>query len=166
MHKQFSEFSFRRDFMVAHRTHSSQKDQQQSEITAASQCGHCGAEHTQSQQAMRYRRQHKKHYASWVFSSGFQQLLLLAFIVMFLSFNYGFFQEYKQGNSMLRAGGVRRREQWISDAAQPFNQHGVAAETRHLIVVAGHSVTISGHLEDADEDEHDWFLLDYQKHHG
>ena len=27
-------------------------------------------------------------------------------------------------------------------------------------------MTISGHLEDADQDEHDWFLLDYQKHKG
>jgi hypothetical protein len=35
-----------------------------------------------------------------------------------------------------------------------------------LIIVAGHSVTISGHLEDAGEDESDWFLLDYQKGQG
>jgi hypothetical protein len=32
--------------------------------------------------------------------------------------------------------------------------------------VAGHSVTISGHLEDANQDENDWFLLDYQRHRG
>jgi len=37
---------------------------------------------------------------------------------------------------------------------------------RNLIVVAGHSVTVSGHLEDADNDERDWFLLDYQKNRG
>ena len=35
-----------------------------------------------------------------------------------------------------------------------------------MIIVAGHSVTTSGHLEDADQDERDWFLLDYQKHRG
>ena len=35
-----------------------------------------------------------------------------------------------------------------------------------MIIVAGHSVTISGHLEDANQDEHDWYLLDYQKHRG
>ncbi len=35
-----------------------------------------------------------------------------------------------------------------------------------MIIVAGHSVTVSGHLEDAGEDESDWFLLDYQKGQG
>jgi hypothetical protein len=33
-------------------------------------------------------------------------------------------------------------------------------------MVAGHSVTISGHLEDAGLDETDWYLLDYQRGHG
>lgn len=33
-------------------------------------------------------------------------------------------------------------------------------------MVAGHSVTVSGHLEDADKDEMDWFLLPYQLHRG
>ena len=33
-------------------------------------------------------------------------------------------------------------------------------------MVAGHSVTISGHLEDANRDEKDWFLLEYQKGKG
>ena len=33
-------------------------------------------------------------------------------------------------------------------------------------MVAGHSVTISGDLEDADHDEKDWFLLEYQKGKG
>ena len=32
--------------------------------------------------------------------------------------------------------------------------------------MAGHSVTIAGHLEDANQDEADWFLLPYQKHRG
>lgn len=49
---------------------------------------------------------------------------------------------------------------------QGQNQDGLAAKTRHLVVVAGHSVTISGHLEDADQDERDWYLLDYQRHRG
>jgi hypothetical protein len=35
-----------------------------------------------------------------------------------------------------------------------------------LIIVAGHSVTTSGHLEDADRDEADWFLLPYQRDRG
>ena len=33
-------------------------------------------------------------------------------------------------------------------------------------MVAGHSVTVSGDLEDADHDEKDWFLLEYQKGKG
>ena len=32
--------------------------------------------------------------------------------------------------------------------------------------MAGHSVTTSGHLEDADRDEADWFLLPYQRDRG
>uniref|UniRef100_A0A7S2YSI4 DUF218 domain-containing protein n=1 Tax=Entomoneis paludosa TaxID=265537 RepID=A0A7S2YSI4_9STRA len=43
------------------------------------------------------------------------------------------------------------------------DENGVAHKARNLIIVAGHSVTTSGHLEDADHDEADWFLLDYQK---
>ena len=46
------------------------------------------------------------------------------------------------------------------------NQGQKASSSHHLILVAGHSVTISGHLEDAGEDESDWFLLDYQKGQG
>ena len=33
-------------------------------------------------------------------------------------------------------------------------------------MVAGHSVTVSGDLQDADHDEQDWFLLEYQKGKG
>lgn len=33
-------------------------------------------------------------------------------------------------------------------------------------MVAGHSVTVSGDLQDADHDEKDWFLLEYQKGKG
>jgi hypothetical protein len=35
-----------------------------------------------------------------------------------------------------------------------------------LVMVAGHSVLISGHLKDADHDEQDWFLLPYQRRRG
>ena len=34
------------------------------------------------------------------------------------------------------------------------------------VVVAGHSAIVSGDLQDAGEDESDWFLLDYQKGQG
>jgi hypothetical protein len=50
---------------------------------------------------------------------------------------------------------------------QPFNEHGIASKTTKLIIVAGHSVIVSGqHLQDANHDESDWYLLEYQKHHG
>jgi len=68
------------------------------------------------------------------------------------------------------------RAHFIRPVAQSFtfasnlcsiqNHNGVAQRAKHLIIVAGHSVTTSGHLEDADQDERDWFLLDYQKHRG
>ncbi|GAX11759.1 hypothetical protein FisN_7Lh140 [Fistulifera solaris] len=59
-----------------------------------------------------------------------------------------------------------QRKKWISNSAQPFNTGGLASSAKNLIIVAGHSVTISGHLEDANQDENDWFLLDYQRHRG
>jgi len=60
------------------------------------------------------------------------------------------------------------RFQWVRPDSQSFNQHHEISQTstNHLIMVAGHSVTISGHLQDAGEDESDWFLLDYQKGKG
>lgn len=42
----------------------------------------------------------------------------------------------------------------------------MAEKAKNLVIVAGHSVTTSGHLEDADRDERDWFLLPYQIHRG
>lgn len=46
------------------------------------------------------------------------------------------------------------------------NDGNRAANAKHLIIVAGHSVAISGHLEDAGRDETDWYLLPYQKNRG
>ena len=39
------------------------------------------------------------------------------------------------------------------------DENGVAVKAQNLVMVAGHSVTVSGHLKDADHDEKDWFLL-------
>lgn len=48
-----------------------------------------------------------------------------------------------------------------------FNQDRAAEKATHLIVVAGHSITTnSGHLQDANRDEQDWYLLPYQKRKG
>lgn len=63
-------------------------------------------------------------------------------------------------------GGDEERNIWISQNSQPFDENGVASKARHLVMVAGHSVTVSGHLKDADTDEKDWFLLSYQKGQG
>jgi hypothetical protein len=40
------------------------------------------------------------------------------------------------------------------------NQGHKASRTHHLILVAGHSVTISGHLQDAGSDESDWYVTE------
>lgn len=81
--------------------------------------------------------------------------------------------------------------QWVSVNSQSFNENGAAEMANHLIMVAGHSVTVSGkfllfhfssfriflifeivyfqkigHLQDAGIDESDWFLLPYQKGKG
>jgi hypothetical protein len=58
------------------------------------------------------------------------------------------------------------RNGWVSESSQPFNDGNRAANAKHLIIVAGHSVAISGHLEDAGRDETDWYLLPYQKNRG
>ena len=55
---------------------------------------------------------------------------------------------------------------WVRPEYPAFNQYKDVAGATHLIVVAGHSVIVSGHLHDADVDESDWFLLNYQKDQG
>lgn len=108
---------------------------------------------------------------------------LLVFVASFVTFNVSYWRSIRRYNrgggaslqesnlrdakgpnnsSNLRGGGVS----WISQDAQPFNQNQLATSAKHLIVVAGHSVTVSGHLQDAGSDENDWFLLSYQKGQG
>jgi len=56
---------------------------------------------------------------------------------------------------------------WVTASnSQSFNLHNEVSRATNLIIVAGHSVTVSGHLHDAGIDEKDWYLLDYQKGHG
>ena len=38
----------------------------------------------------------------------------------------------------------KERVQWVSINSQAFNKNGLAEKATHLIMVAGHSVTISG----------------------
>ena len=46
------------------------------------------------------------------------------------------------------------------------NERLVATQATHLIIVAGHSVLISGQVENAAFDESVWYLLDYQRGKG
>lgn len=46
------------------------------------------------------------------------------------------------------------------------NERSVATQATHLIIVAGHSVLISGRVEKAPFDESVWYLLDYQRNKG
>lgn len=57
-------------------------------------------------------------------------------------------------------GEDEKRNLWVSQDSQPFNERGVAVNAENLVIVAGHSVIVSGHLQDAGSDESDWFLLD------
>jgi hypothetical protein len=106
------------------------------------------------------------------------QCTLVTLIVCFVVFNVRYAAERKarlremgklpqqQQLRSSRSSSKTVSGQWITDTAQPFNENEAATRTHHLIMVAGHSVTVSGHLEDADKDEQDWFLLKYQQHRG
>lgn len=96
-------------------------------------------------------------------------ILLTTLVVVSLAFNFLLGRAIKISHndplhSILTTSNLRNG--WIPPDAQPFNKGQAASRTNHLIVVAGHSTIISGHLEDAGEDETDWYLLDYQKGQG
>jgi hypothetical protein len=81
------------------------------------------------------------------------------------------FVTYSHGTNIPNTMQSQTKSSWEMtseqiEQLQPFNENNIATKATKLIVVAGHSVTISGHLQDADHDESDWYLLDYQKHHG
>ena len=101
--------------------------------------------------------------------------LLVAVIALYLCFYYAFSRGFfsvgvgvvvDPTTTITHHNQHNHASYFDPDQTHPFNQGGVATTATHLIVVAGHSVTISGHLEDADRDEADWYLLDYQKGHG
>jgi hypothetical protein len=113
---------------------------------------------------------------------------ILVFVSVFVGFNLSYWQSMKMYQSAMQsikvvdisnvAGSSSNNNDahnlrggkhaiWIDpDNAQPFNDKGLATKAQNMIVVAGHSVTVSGHLEDAGSDESDWFLLNYQKGQG
>lgn len=95
------------------------------------------------------------------------QYMLCLLVACFVGYNAWYIRDFRQIESHDSGPSrVLRGSAWVSQDSQPFNQEQSASRTNHLIIVAGHSVTISGHLEDAGEDETDWFLLDYQKGQG
>jgi hypothetical protein len=111
-------------------------------------------------------------------SSWMTSFALISLLVGFAVYNIRYFVKRKARLAALgQLPEQQQREQqahhirkgllpWITESTQPFNQHQAAQQAHHLIMVAGHSVTISGHLEDADQDELDWYLLPYQQHRG
>ena len=101
------------------------------------------------------------------------QIFIFSLIIMFGGFVY-FHVSFRRSNHpwtitssnnsnkpRLRGGHV-----WVTLDAQPFDQDHVASSAKHLVVVAGHSVIVSGNLEDAGTDESVWWLLDYQRGRG
>jgi hypothetical protein len=101
------------------------------------------------------------------------QIFIFSLIIMFGGFVF-FHVSFRRSNHpwtitssnnsnkpRLRGGHV-----WVTLDAQPFDQDHVASSAKHLVVVAGHSVIVSGNLEDAGTDESVWWLLDYQRGRG
>ncbi len=74
----------------------------------------------------------------------------------------------KSFSSPRSGGGASDNDIWVKTNAQNFNENEIIkkVDPDHLIMVAGHSVIIGGHLQDAGIDEKDWYLLSYQKGHG
>ena len=55
---------------------------------------------------------------------------------------------------------------WVHSDSQPFNERSLADLATHLVIVAGHSVLISGDVENAARDDSVWWLYDYQRNRG
>lgn len=109
----------------------------------------------QCDEPMRYqRKRNNPHFHYW---SQRLQLALLVFLVAgFIWFQLVFVKRRRNGqlvdNTRLSTGLIRggisgSRRKWINEESIPFNAKNVAKSAEHLIIVAGHSVTVSGHLE-------------------
>lgn len=89
-----------------------------------------------------------------------------------IGLNLQFLQERTNELDLVNLANQRARDQWVSPLSQAFvsctsygrpglrkkahcsfvqNKDNAAEHARNLIIVAGHSVTASGHLEDADK---------------
>ncbi|KAL3816559.1 LOW QUALITY PROTEIN: hypothetical protein ACHAXA_003799 [Cyclostephanos tholiformis] len=74
------------------------------------------------------------------------------------------------GGHYLRGGAGSSPEECgsplIHPDSQAFNENSVTSHATHLIIVAGHSVLISGNVHHAAFDDSVWYLYDYQKNKG
>lgn len=87
-------------------------------------------------------------------------VIILALIALYVAFFY--IVHFKPETAIGPVSTNSKHSYFDPSQMRAFNEGEVAKEATHLIIVAGHSVTISGQLEDADRDESDWYLLDYQ----
>jgi len=161
--------------MLQHRSHSDHQHTQQEALPH--QCESCGAENIMGKFGRRRSIRPGISNNKLIIPKSFTITLHIFHIFAFMSLFIGFFLfKLNRGSFVVvveSAGGpaadgeVPNKHSYFNpDQAHPFNEGNVAAGATHLIVVAGHSVIISGHLEDADGDEGDWYLLDYQKGKG
>jgi hypothetical protein len=105
--------------------------------------------------------------SSFPFVFKFHSLLTLALLVVaFVSVTYLFSGGGGGGRAKPPMNNNNHHNNKSFLRAHAFNENNAARNAKRLIIVAGHSVTVSGHLHDADHDEEDWFLLDYQKRQG
>jgi len=76
--------------------------------------------------------------------------------------------EQRQRFVHLRGGSNSHNKNlvWVHSDSQAFNERSLATQATHLIIVAGHSVLISGDVENAARDDSVWWLYDYQRNRG
>lgn len=91
--------------------------------------------------------------------------IIVAILVMVSGFVGFRVVSYQPADAIADRPRLRGRV-WVTLDAQPFDQDHVATNAKHLVIVAGHSVVVSGNLEDAGTDESVWWLLDYQRGRG
>lgn len=70
------------------------------------------------------------------------------------------------GGSGVDVNATRSDLAWVHADSQVFNENSVASRATHLIVVAGHSVLVSGDVRRAPSADAVWYLYDYQRGRG
>lgn len=91
--------------------------------------------------------------------------LLLWMLTSRASTGFGFSGPRLRGSHAYANAG-RSDLVWVHADSQPFNENSVASRATHLIVVAGHSVLVSGDVRGAPHADAVWYLYDYQVNRG